>query len=187
MLSHRIPYITPDMYRNLPDQTTEILNRLIDEANERDAYLIEITNEIIAIKRQLAGDGPTPPSPTGEWQQILTFYPGDMGTAEGLCLVNVMDGFHIPVWDSHIGSAYEDMLWNKNNGTLHEELYPPADIAVPIYIRTIGPYHHIVAWDHGVVYDDKVRRDNWVDYFGAQNIWGWGEYCDGVRVVAPIS
>ena len=184
-----IPLITPEMYRNLPDQTTEILNRLVYEVNTYRLNMLELQNEIIVLKQKVADlePSPTPPTPQADFQQVLNFYPEDMGDTSGWCLQNVMEGFHIPVWASGIDSAYQDMLWNKNNGTLHEEIYPPVNIAVPIYIRTFGPYHHVVAWDHGVVYDDKVRRDDWVNYFGAQNIWGWGEYCDGVRVVSPVS
>lgn len=182
---HLIPLLTTEEFRQFPDQTTEILNRLITEVNDRRNEIVELTNAIIVLQNQVKklSPSPTPPTPQGDFQQVLNFYPEDMGNTPGWCLQNVMDGFHIQVWASGIDGAYQDMLWNKNNGTLHEEIYPPADIAVPIYIRTQGPYHHVVAWDHGVVYDDKVRRDNWVDYFGAQNIWGWGEYCDGIRVV----
>ena len=186
MLSHRIPYITPDMYRNLPDQTTEILNRLIDEANERDAYLTEITNEIIAIKRQLAENQPTPPTPAGEYTQVLSFYPDDMTSTAGMCLQNVMAGFHIQPYPGGSVGAFEDMLWNQSQGTLHEETYPPDNISVPIYIRTGAEHQHVVAWHHGVVYSDGVIIPNWVQYFGEQNIYGWGELCDKIRVVNPV-
>lgn len=185
MLSHRIPYITPTMYRELPDQTTEILNRLIDEVNERELSIVELTNEIIAIKRQLAENQPTPPTPQGDWQQVLPFNPSLMGTTPGMCLQNCRLGFNIQTGTYQ--SAYDDMLAQKNGGTLHEELYPPANVQVPIYIRTGAAGQHVVVWDQGTVYSDGAIVQNWVDYYGAQNVYGWGELCDGVRVVSPIS
>lgn len=33
MTKQKIPRLTPDMFRNLPDQTTEIINRVIDAIN----------------------------------------------------------------------------------------------------------------------------------------------------------
>lgn len=186
MAQHLIPRITPEMYRNLPDQTTEILNRLVDRANEHEAFLIEFTNEIIAIKRQLAENRPTPPTPAGEYTQVLSFYPESMTSTPGECLVNVMNGFHIQQWASGITGAFEDMLWNQSQGTLHEETYPPENISVPIYIRTGAEHQHVVAWHHGVVYSDGVIIPNWVQYFGEQNIYGWGELCDKIRVVNPV-
>lgn len=185
MISHRIPYITPDMYRNLPDQTTEILNRLIDEINECDAYKVEITNEILAIKKQLANSQPTPPTPSGDFQQVLAFYPQNMGTTPGMCLQNCRLGFNIQT--GTYPSAYADMLAQKNGGTLHEELYPPANVQVPIYIRTGADGQHVVVWDQGTVYSDGVVINDWVSYYGAQNVYGWGELCDDVRVVTPLS
>lgn len=185
MAQHLIPRITPEMYRNLPDQTTEILNRLIDRANEHEAFLIDFANEIISIKRQLAENQPTPPTPQGDWQQMLPFDPNLMGTDPGWCLRNCRLGFNIQTGTYQ--SAYDDMLAQKNGGTLHEEIYPPANVQVPIYIRTGAAGQHVVVWDQGTVYSDGAIIQNWVDYYGAQNIYGWGELCDGVRVVTPIS
>lgn len=121
-----------------------------------------------------------------QWNQLLAFYPADMGSAPGMCLLNVMQGFHIAPWSGGSAGAYEDMLRNQQLGTLHAEIYPPNEIACPIYIRTGAPHEHIVAWDHGTVYSDGVIIDNWVQYYGAANIYGWGEYCDGIRVVEEL-
>lgn len=185
MISHRIPLLTVDMFSHLPDQTTELINRLVEEVNEYRYTTQELTNEIIVLKNQVKRltPTPTPPSPSGDWQQVLLFDPANMGTTPGLCLQNCRLGFGIQT--ATYGSAYEDMLAQKSNGTLHETLYPPNDIQVPIYIRTGAVGQHVVVWDRGVVYSDGVQIHDWVGYYGEQNIYGWGEFCDGVRVVAP--
>lgn len=185
MISHRIPLITPEMYRDLPDQTTEILNRLIEEVNGYQLSMQELTNRVIVLQNEIKNlqPSPTPPTPSGSYRQVLTFVPQDMGTTAGLCLRNVMDGFHIQPYEGGSVSAFADMLYNREQGTLHEETYPPADISVPIYIRTGVEDQHVVAWHQGVVYSDGVVIPNWVDYYGEQNIYGWGELCDKIRVV----
>lgn len=182
-----IPLITPDMYRNLPDQTTEILNRLIMEVNESRLLNYEMTNAIIVLQKQVADleHSPIPPEPTEGFTQILAFDPQLMGHETGQCLKNCRLGFGIQTGTST--TAYNDMLYNKDHGTLHEEIYPPSNVQVPIYIRTFGPNHHVVVWDQGTVYDDGLVRSDWLNYYGAQNIFGWGELMDTVRVVMPES
>lgn len=188
MISHRIPLLTVDMFSHLPDQTTELINRLVEEVNEYRYTTQELTNEIIVLKNQVKGltPTPTPPTPSGTYQQVLTFVPQDMGTTIGQCLANVMAGFHIQAYPGNPTTAFEDMLLNRSSGTLHEEIYPPADISVPIYIRTGTDAQHVVAWHHGVVYSDGAIKNDWVEYYGEQNIYGWGELCDGIRVVEKI-
>lgn len=185
MRQQRIPLLTTEEFSRFPDQTVEILNRLIAEVNQYQADKTEISNAILSLRKQVKNISPLPPSPTptGEWQQVLAFYPGDMGNTPGLCLKNVMAGFHISEWASGIGSAYEDMLWNRNNGTLHEGT-PPADVAVPVYMGSGTIYGHVAAWDHGVVYSDGEIVPEGLSHWTV--VYGWGEYCDGVRVVAPV-
>ena len=189
MISHLIPLLTADMFSNYPDQTTEVLNRLITEANDSRLATMEIMNAIIVLQNKVKEleHNPIPPEPTGDFQQILAFYPEDMGHQSGMCLKNVQDGFHITAVPGGPTTAYLDMLYNKDAGTLHEEIYPPANVQVPIYIRTFGPNHHVVVWDQGTVYDDGIVRLDWLDYYGASNIFGWGELVDTVRVVSPVS
>lgn len=182
-----IPLITPDMYRNLPDQTTEILNRLIMEVNDSRLATMEMINAIIVLQNKVEEleHNPIPPEPTEDFIQILAFDPQLMGHETGQCLKNCRLGFGIQTGTST--TAYNDMLYNKDHGTLHEEIYPPSNIQVPIYIRTFGPNHHVVVWDQGTVYDDGLVRSDWLNYYGAQNIFGWGELMDTVRVVMPES
>lgn len=181
MAKQLIPRITPAMLSHNPDQVSEILNRLIRITNEADWEGLQVqVNEL--RKKLTPAPGPEPtPTPTGAYSQVLQFDPNRMGRAQGWCLQNCREGFGINV--GHMPGAYEDMLWNKEHGYLHEETYPPADISVPIYIYTGMPHQHIVVWHHGVVYSDGVVIPNWVSYFGEQNIYGWAEYCDNNQVV----
>ena len=180
----RIPSITPEMYRNLPDQTTEILNRLITEVNDNRSNLAEITNAIILLQNKIKNLEPTPPTPTGEWQQILNFVLANMGTVQGECLKNTRLGFGIQT-GTYL-TARGDMESQIANNTLHAGT-PPADIAVPIYYSNfnIVAAGHVAVWDHGTVYSDGVYYPD-INAV-TSNYTGWGELCDGVRVVAPTS
>ena len=182
MISHLIPLLSTEMYRNLPDQTTEILNRLITEVNDAKKERQELTNAIVALQKQIKNVTPVPPSPTptGEWLQVLDFYPQDMGHEAGMCLKNCRLGFHIP--DGISTSAYNDMLYNRSQGTLHDET-PPADIAVPVYCGSGTVNGHVVVWDHGVVWSDGEIVPEGLSHWNV--VYGWGELCDHVRVVTP--
>lgn len=183
MAKQRIPLITTEMYRNLPDQTTEILNRLITEVNDNRLDLTEITNAIIVLQNQIKKLGPAP-IPAGDWQQILAFHIEDMGTTPNMCLQNTREGFGIQT--ATFASAKEDMDSQIQNGTLHAGT-PPLNISVPLYYDgwSLVPDGHAAVWDHGVVYSDGVRYASINSV--TVNYTGWGELCDGVRVVAPAS
>ena len=183
-MKQRIPLITPEMYRNLPDQTTEILNRLITEVNDRQSDITELTNAIIALRKQVKNLGPTPPTPTGEWQQVLDFVLANMGTTQGLCLQNTRLGFGIQT--GTFPTARADMESQIANGTLHAGT-PPADIAVPIYYSNfeIVQAGHVAVWDHGTVYSDGAYYPS-IEAV-TSNYTGWGELCDGTRVVSPAN
>lgn len=183
MIQQRIPLITPEMFRELPDQTTEIINRLITEVNDTRIALVDVTNTIIAL-RQMIEDTPqpVPPTPTGEWTQVLVFNVLNMGSAPGLCLQNTRQGFGILT--GTFATARADMESQIQNGTLHAGT-PPSDIAVPIYYNNSLEAGHVAVWDHGVVYSDKVRCDS-IDAV-TSGYMGWGELCDGVRVVEKTS
>lgn len=186
MNEHLIPLMTTEVFRKLPDQATELINRLVYEANENKLSMAELTNEIIVLKQQVADlekAQPIPPSPTptGEWQQILQFYPEDMGHEAGMCLKNCRLGYHIPNGTST--SAYNDMLYNRSQGTLHEET-PPVDIAVPVYCGSGTVNGHVVVWDHGVVWSDGEIVPEGLSHWNV--VYGWGELCDHVRVVMPV-
>lgn len=180
MIKQIIPRITPEMLSKYPDQTTEILNRAINTINQVSNDVFEIQAYLI---KQKNNPEPVPPTPASGYEQLIAFNPNNMGRRVGWCLTNVMEGFGIAPHAGGSANAYQDMLYNRNNGTLHEEVYPPDDISVPIYINTGTENQHVVAWHHGVVYSDGLIINDWVNYFGEGNIYGWGEFCDQVRVV----
>ena len=170
------------MYRNLPDQTTEILNRLIYEVNDFQRQLTEITNAIIVLQKEIKN---IQPCPTPEdWVQLLLFDLSHMGTTQGMCLQNTRLGFGIQT--GHFPSARADMESQIANGTLHEGT-PPSDISVPIYYANYDftPDGHVAVWDHGRIYSDGTEYPSIASV--ASNYMGWGELCDNTRVVSPAS
>lgn len=175
-----IPLLTTEEFRSLPDQTTEILNRLITEVNDRRNELIDITNAIIVLQKQVKNLQPTPTPPTGEWTQILAFDINQMGTTPNECLKNTRLGFGIQ--SGTYPTAKADMDSQIANGTLHAGT-PPDNIAVPIYYDgwAVVPEGHAAVWDHGTVYSDGVEYPSIESV--TVNYTGWGELCDGVRVV----
>ena len=108
------------------------------------------------------------------YKQVRNFNPASMGTAYGWCLQNARLGFGIQ--KGTFPSAKADMEYQRSHGTLHTST-PPSNCAVPVYIDTTSPYEHIMVCDHGTWYSDGrvVGKPS--------GIFGWGEFCDGVRVV----
>lgn len=111
------------------------------------------------------------------FKQIRNFNPSKMGTKTGWCLQNVRQGFGIT--KGTYPSAKADMEAQRKNGTFHAG-NPPASIAVPVYCDTASRFEHVVAFDHGIVYSDGKRIANGLK---AYKVYGWGECCDGARVV----
>lgn len=113
------------------------------------------------------------------WEQVKAFNLKKMGTKKGYCLQNVRLGFGIP---SKYASAKADMEANKKAGTLHPISTLPTNVAVPVYVDTTNQYEHIIVSDKGTFYSDgaKISRSKYNSYFG------WGELCDGVRVVKQV-
>ena len=111
------------------------------------------------------------------WQQVKTFNPKNMGTQKGWCLLNCKLGFGIKT--SKFASAKADMEYQKAHGTLHPFDSLPSNVSVPVYLDTTSKYEHVEVCDKGVWYSDgkKVSKPN-VKY-----VFGWGECCDGARVV----
>jgi len=116
------------------------------------------------------------------WKQIKSFSVSKMGTKKGWCLQNVRLGFGITA--GKYTSAKADMLAQKAGGTLHVGNNVPTNVAVPIYIDTTSKYEHVVVSDHGVIYSDGKRISDGLKVF---TVFGWGELCDGVRVVEATS
>lgn len=108
------------------------------------------------------------------WQQVLPFNLSKMGTKKGYCLQN--DRLAFGITKGTFASAKADMESQKKNGTLHYD-NPPANVAVPVYVDSTIVYEHVVVCDHGTYYSDgkKVSKPS--------KTFGWGELCDGVRVV----
>ena len=180
----KIPRVNPVIKKELPNQFCEILNRVIDRTNDLDGLdktLEEINKTLASLQEQIDALQPTPPTPTGEWTQILQFDIANMGNTPGWCLQNTREGFGIAT--GTFASARADMESQIANGTLHSGT-PPLDVAVPIYYNNAHPDGHVCVWDHGLVYSDK-RLCASIDAVDS-GYAGWGELCDGTRVVQHV-
>lgn len=104
-----------------------------------------------------------------------------MGTKKGWCLQNTRLVFGIPV--GKYASAKADMEAQKKNGTLHPICDIPDNVVVPVYIDTPSKYEHVGVSYYGTLYEDGTRI-SWNKY---KEYFGWGEFCDGVRVVKATS
>jgi peptidoglycan hydrolase-like protein with peptidoglycan-binding domain len=111
------------------------------------------------------------------YKQLKPFYPNDMGKKKGWCLENVARGFHIYGVPSALPSAKADMEFNKSHGTLHPLSTIPNYVSVPVYLDTASKYEHVEVCDKG-----KYWSDGYV-VAKPTNSFGWGEYCNGVRIV----
>lgn len=109
------------------------------------------------------------------WQQVKNFSPSKMGKQAGWCLQNCRLGFGIQ--NGTFYSARDDMESQIKNGTFHKGL-PPNNIAVPVYCDTASEFEHVIVADKGTYYSDGYITNP--NYF---KIFGWGEKCDGQRVV----
>lgn len=110
------------------------------------------------------------------YEQVLAFYPREMGTAKGWCLKNCRVGFRI--YTGRYASAKAAMEAGKKNGTVHPLSELPTNCSVPVYFDTTSKYEHVVVYDHGTWYSDgkKIAKPTWACF-------GWDEMMDGVRVV----
>lgn len=111
------------------------------------------------------------------YKQLKPFYPNDMGKKKGWCLENVARGFHIYGVPSSLPSAKADMEFNKSHGTLHPLSTIPNYVSVPVYLDTVSKYEHVEVCDKGTYWSDGY-------VVGKPTVtFGWGEYCNGVRIV----
>ena len=169
---------------NAANQTQNIR---VDYTGGSSTIIITSNRRIIAVQSSsdpappdpVIPPAPEPPTPADEWTQYRNFNPANMGTKAGYCLQNCRLGFGIMT--GQFPSARADMNSQRANGTLHTDLPPPANIAVPVYCESGTPNGHVVVWDHGKVYSDgkliKKGLSAWT------TVYGWGELCDGRRVV----
>lgn len=113
------------------------------------------------------------------FEQLKPFYPNDMGTAKGWCLLNVAKGFHATPSANPSASAKADMNSNIARGTFHSKLIDiPTNCAVPVYVKSTSQYGHVVVFDKGIYYTDGKK------YIPSEtDIIGWGEWCNGFQIV----
>lgn len=113
------------------------------------------------------------------WEQVKAFNLAKMGKEKGWCLKNTRLAFGINV--GKYPSAKADMEANKKSGTLHP-MPAPSNVAVPVYTDTSSKYEHVMVCDKGVFYSDGRR----ITSTAGMKFFGWGELCDGVRVVKYV-
>lgn len=113
------------------------------------------------------------------WKQVKEFDINKMGTTKGMCLMNCRLGFGIMT--GTYPSAKADMEAQKKEGTFHTTGLPD-NVAVPVYFDTSSPYEHVMIDDHTTFYSDGKHITSLVGW----KIIGWGEKCDGVRVVEQV-
>ena len=184
----KIPRVNPEIQKRLPNQFCEILNKAIEKANsvediQKTIKLLEkmlgdVNGVLASLQQQIDDIRPIPPTPTGDWIQERQFDIANMGSELGMCLQNTRLGFGITT--PTFPTARADMNSQIANGTLHSGT-PPVDISVPIYYNNNLDAGHIAVWDRGVVYSDK-RLYGSIDAVDG-GYTGWGELCDGARVV----
>lgn len=114
------------------------------------------------------------------WEQVKKFNPSKMGTRAKWCLMNCRLGFGINKGTNP--SAKADMEFNKKEGAFHDMKSLPTNVAVPVYLDTSSIHEHVMVCDKGTYYSDgrKLTSTKGLKFFG------WGEYCDGVRVVKKV-
>ena len=161
------------MLRIQPDQTSDILNRLIVAVNDLEKTVAGFDARITALENK-----PDPVIPDYEWHQVINFDTSHMGTTRGMCLVNKDAGFGV---SGTFPSARADMESQIANGTLHSEMPPPDWLQVPVYVESGTPNGHVIVWDHGTVWSDGVIVQDGLAHWST--IYGWGELVDGNRVV----
>ena len=115
------------------------------------------------------------------YRQLKPFYPQDMTKKKGWCLENVARGFHIYGVKSAQPSAKADMEFNRAKGTLHPMNTLPTNVAVPVYVDTPSKYEHIEVSDKCKFWSDGVVVGR------PSNCFGWGEWCNGVRIVEWVN
>ena len=115
------------------------------------------------------------------WKQVRTFNINKMGRKSGWCLQNCAKGFGIDY--GQFASAKADMESQMKNGTLHPLSTLPTNVAIPVYIDTNSKYEHVEVYDRGTWYSDGKK----VSAPASKKVFGWGELCDGRRVVEWIN
>ena len=110
------------------------------------------------------------------WKQTMGFDLGKMGTTPGMCLHNVRVGYGI---GPKYATARDAMEASKREGTFHEGLDIPTDVAVPIFAETGSPYAHVMVDYYGDVYSDGKHLST----LKGMTVVGWSETLNDARVV----
>lgn len=112
------------------------------------------------------------------YTQVRAFNPSKMGKQSGWCLQNARLGFGIT--RGKFSSAKADCDSQRANGTLHPLSTLPTNCAVPVYVDTTSPYEHVEVCVNGKTWYSDGRV---VKAPASTTVFGWGELCDGERVV----
>ena len=112
-----------------------------------------------------------------DYEQVSSVNIKAMGKKKGWCLQNCRLVFGFTV--GKYASAKVDMQSQRAGGTLHSMDTLPTNVVVPVYVDTTSKYEHVVISYYGIFYEDgyRINRNKYSKYFG------WGELCDGRRVV----
>lgn len=116
------------------------------------------------------------------YKQTRNFSPAKMGKKSGWCLQNCRLGFGIA--SGKYPSAKADMQAQRSAGTLHDISTVPTNVAVPVYADTASKYEHVMVFDKGILYSDGYKVSTGLKGF---KFFGWGELCDGQRVVEYVA
>lgn len=112
------------------------------------------------------------------YTQVRNFNLSKMGKRSGWCLANVDRGYGIT--KGKYPSAKADMESQRAGGTLHPLSTLPKNCAVPVYINTTSPYEHVEVCVNGKKWYSDGKE---VKAPAKSSVFGWGELCDGVRIV----
>ena len=112
-----------------------------------------------------------------DYEQVSSVNIKAMGKKKGWCLQNCRLVFGFAT--GRYASAKADMLSQRAGGTLHSMDTLPTNVVVPVYVDSTSKYEHVIISYYGTFYEDgyKINRNKYSKYFG------WGELCDGRRVV----
>ena len=114
------------------------------------------------------------------WKQVVNCDINKMGTRPNYCLQNVRIAYDIPPKYADAKSA---MIASKQQGTFHEGLDIPTDVAIPIFAETGSPYGHVMIDYYGDVYSDGKHLTS----LAGMTILGWSETLNDVRIVEWVN
>lgn len=111
------------------------------------------------------------------YEQVAPCNIKNMGKKKGWCLQNCRLAFGFKV--GKFASAKTDIESQRKNKTLHSMDELPINVCVPVYVDTSSKYEHVIISNYGTFYEDgyKISTNKYNKFFG------WGELCDGQRVV----